>query len=162
MEGYQNSELCKECGGQCCKFFPGAYFPGDYGFEVENLKENLLKAFRSGKVAVDLCEGDPRGWPQECPDAVPYTYYIRPKRRVHRSLIDYILAGDSACIHLTERGCELPFEQRPLNCRMLEPRPRHLGCTAHGYHKEKAAQAWFPYEKIIKAAMDQYFEEGGE
>lgn len=55
--------------------------------------------------------------------------------------------------------CELPFEQRPLNCRMLEPRPRELGCTAHGFMKEAAAREWLPYQKIIAKAIDIYYNE---
>lgn len=51
MEGYQNSELCKECGGKCCKLFPGAYFPGDYGFEE-------ITCQRMAPISKNDCKGN--------------------------------------------------------------------------------------------------------
>lgn len=150
MKGYQKPELCKKCGGECCKLFPGAYFPGDYGFE-EITVEKLVAAFRTEKVAVDFAGYSPDDM----------YYYLRPKRKsvADRDLVDYLLVGSGACTYLTDSGCELPFEQRPLNCRMLEPRPRELGCTAHGFMKESAAREWLPYQKIIAKAIDTYYNE---
>lgn len=158
--GFENLKRCKDCGGKCCKNFPGAYFPGDYGFE-EITVENLLKMFRTGKIAVDWWFGSLRGIPEDEIDSLGLVYYIRPKRKGVEALVDFDFIGDYTCIFLASDGCELPFHQRPLNCRMLKPGEKEgERCRVdNNYTKEGAVIAWIPYQDIIKKAIILYEKE---
>lgn len=84
---YLNVELCKRCGGECCKFISGGYMPEDFG---EPLLENLTKAFQTGNYAVDWWEGDPTG-----NDEIECGYYVRPKVKGADRIYDPSSGGES-------------------------------------------------------------------
>jgi Fe-S-cluster containining protein len=151
-KNYLNIKLCKECGGACCKRLPGAAFPKDFG--EKSLLENLVKAFKRNKWAIDWWEGDPTG-----KNKLEKAYYIRPKIKGADNLFDPTFGGE--CIFLNNKGCELPPEERPLSCKLLEPKPKGKNCIHHlGNEKQKAALTWLPFtDMILEAARKVGYED---
>ncbi len=139
--GYENHAICAECGGKCCKRMPGIVLPDDL---KKPLKESVMELLFTGKYAVDWWEGDPR----DDEDEYSYVYYIRPKVKGHEKKLLHPSWGGE-CIFLTDTGCELPFEQRPAECRMLEP-VRSGECIYHGVTKQEFALIWLEYQDIIE------------
>jgi len=143
-KNYLNVEVCKECGGACCKKMPGAAYPEDFGGP---LLENLVEAFESGNWAIDWWEGDPRGNKDELEKA----YYIRPRTKNSTRLFDPSFGGE--CIFLNKRGCKLLPGGRPKSCRMLEPNLGGKDCIHHnGAGKRKATIAWLPFTMVVLKA----------
>jgi Fe-S-cluster containining protein len=138
-KNYLNVELCKKCGGKCCKRFPGIAYPEDF---KKPLKDSLLKAFTSGNWAIDWYEGDPTG-----KDELSKAFFIRPKIKDVKELFDPSWGGE--CIFLTKDGCILNPNERPKGCRMLESISLK-NCILHAAKDKKdAAMAWLPYTKMI-------------
>uniref|UniRef100_A0A6M3LEY7 Putative zinc-or iron-chelating protein n=1 Tax=viral metagenome TaxID=1070528 RepID=A0A6M3LEY7_9ZZZZ len=105
MEFHYDYEICKKCGGECCKKMPGAYTPKD----IENIFGSVENAVKSGKVAIDWWEG-------KTPK-----YFMRPKTIKSNELYDPSWGGE--CTHLKENGCELTEEKRPSMCKIMKPYP---------------------------------------
>lgn len=144
-KNYLNIEICKRCGGKCCKAMPGGCLPEDFG---ESLLENLTKAFKTGNYAVDWWEGDPTG-----NDEIECGYYVRPKVKGVDRIYDPSWGGE--CIFFTNgKGCELSPSERPANCRLLEPKETG-NCKLHGVEKDKIAIAWIPFHDIIHKAAGE-------
>lgn len=150
-ECYLKPDVCAECGGECCKNLPGAAMPEDF---PGDLFTELVKAFKTGKWAVDWWEGDPREDKMELSKA----YFIRPATTDSKFIYDPAWSP-ARCVFLADAGCELEPEKRPTGCRLLEPKHPHGHCEAHGATKQQAAIAWLPYTEIIEAAVSEAEEE---
>jgi len=144
---YDNPEICSECGGKCCKEYPGIAFPSD--FDMPNT-EKLKAALESGKWAIDWWDGDPRG--DGC-DSLDRAYFIRPATidRVGK-LLDASWGGQ--CVFLSDSGCVIKSDERPLNCRMVEPRAdgdciNHFRDNNNVFIKRASAIEWMPYTETI-------------
>ncbi len=125
---YEKKDACTECGGVCCKKYPGAAMPEDFGMPDTT---KLVEALRSGKWAIDRWEAD-----------TPL-YYVRPAvTSAIGQLFDYSWGGP--CVFLSGTGCKLPPDDRPSGCRLLEPDV--LGCIEHGAGKLEAGEAWQKYD----------------
>ena len=135
---FLNSRACSKCTDPCCKRLPGITLPRDWGDDME---EQLIKAFQSGKYAIDWYEDEPP------------LYFVRPAIKTAEGLYDPSWGGE--CIFLTTTGCELEPEKRPSGCILLEPRKEENGkCVAHDASKKESGLLWLPYENIIhKAAL---------
>jgi len=138
---YLNEDLCRKCGGKCCKSLPGGCIPEDF---EEPLQESLTEALK-GDYAVDWWEG---------PGGDMEGYYIRPKIKGTGRIYDPAWGGE--CIFLGEEGCSLDPYERPANCRLLEPVEEiegNITCVLHGnMDKYQLALYWLPYHRIIKEA----------
>jgi len=138
--------LCTECGGVCCKQAAGIYWPD----QIELTVEAITARVKVGAWAIDWWEGDPR--PEGGLDRV---YYVRPAHKnAQGAWLDASLGGE--CFFLDDRGCRLPLEERPIQCRMLIPLPlkareENGGCQyTDGYNgKEAAARAWLPHQALM-------------
>jgi len=131
-KNYLNKQICKKCGGHCCKTMPGAATPDDF---EKPLLQSLTKAFKSGKWSIDWWE-----------DAIQ-EYFIRPATKHSVSLYDPSYGGE--CVFL-EGDCKLGDYERPIECRMLEPGKK--GCKKHGVDRETLSKQWLPFYDIIKEA----------
>lgn len=141
VKKYINTEVCAECGGRCCKFYPGGAFPDDF---AKPLIKSLMEAFKSGKWAIDRHEGD---------DPDEREHYIRPAVKGVNRLFDPSWGGE--CVFLTSSGCELSPEKRPTQCRMLEPKADPEKCISHAGAKWEAKKAWKPYVKVMLKAAEK-------
>jgi len=103
MKEYFNPEICKKCGGECCKRQPAPYTPMD----IMRIFGSVEIAIQSGKVAID--------WWGE----IEKLYFFRPKVQGVYQL--YHPSWGGVCIHWTETGCELPREKMPYFCKIGKP-----------------------------------------
>jgi len=143
---YYNYDICKKCGGNCCKALPGFALPKDIikNFPDKNLKNSVIKALKSKEWSIDWYEG------AEETDGKDY-YFIRPAidykpmleilkktkidmknsfmvKRFKNLIFDPSFGG--RCIFLTESGCKLSEELRPDACKRLKAKEgKNKKCT---------------------------------
>jgi Fe-S-cluster containining protein len=166
MIGFVDEKLCTDCAGVCCKSMSGASFPEDWGVTPKEIEENLRNGILTRNWVVDWWEGDPReNTPEE--EKLGIAYFVRPAHKNKENLLglpnipgrsrwprDPSFGGE--CVFLEENGCVLQFEDRPKNCRMLEPKPKVMGetvCEHNDSHKPFAAIAWIPYQNLIREIL---------
>lgn len=135
---YNATEECSKCKGKCCKNMGCHFSPSDFSeISFEFLKAEIEK----GCISIDWWEGD-------CGPE----YFLRMR---HKSapIVDPSWGGE--CILLTDTGCPLPFERRPLGGRALKPRDNeNCNCTTTGYSKEDCKNEWKPYSSILSELID--------
>jgi len=142
-KNYLKIDVCKECGGKCCKHLPGIAHPCDF---KKPLKESLIEAFKSGHWAIDWYEGDPVKGRYKLHNVL----FIRPKVKGVSELFDLTWGGE--CIFLAYDGCTLKPLERPRGCRLLEPISVDR-CVPHKVEdKATCARPWMPYQKVILKA----------
>ena len=123
----ENPEICRICGGSCCKWVPGAFHPSD--FAGENIEEILLAGIVDKKFVIKY---DANGRPYVIPNTIGNKEY-------------------GTCIFLTKSGCEFTYEKRPRECRMLEPSEGQ--CKTHS-SKEECADGWERYAQLLVDLRD--------
>ena len=137
VEVYPVKPCCAVCEGKCCKYMGCHYSPKDF----EDLTfEGLKREIKKGKISIDWWE------------AVFPEYYLRA-RHVDANIVDPSWGG--TCINLTEAGCSLSFEERPLGGKALRPDPTGKCCKS-SYTKEDCKNEWKPYNKTLKQLV-RYF-----
>ena len=57
---------------------------------------------------------------------------------------------------LTENGCPLPFEERPLGARALKPRENYYDDCESYYTKEDCKNEWKQYEDILRELVSYF------
>lgn len=125
----ENKVICKECGGHCCKSMPGIYGPG----QVRKGK------FDPKTMVIDIIERRGRnGWT---------TYrVIRPRGEKDTDKVQTCLYPPNRCMHLTDAGCALPWEKKPLQCKALVPhvdKTKGIVCVMADGAKDKSLyKAW--------------------
>ena len=126
--------ICAAC-GECCRTRPGAEDPSRF----------LAEADPAGALAVALRSRD---WVLARHVDVlyprPATVAERAAGRVHEG------AEAFPCVFLGERGCRMPFADRPRMCRELEPWANG-DCQPH-WDLPDAARAWAPLQELVAAA----------
>lgn len=147
----ENKELCKKCGGICCKRMSGMYAPSDF---KEVTIDAMIKSLNTGIYSLDWWEGDPRKDISE-EDELTQTYYIRP-RHIDSSIVDPSWGG--TCIHLTEYGCKLQYINRPENCRDLIPNIDNTKCHGPKTKSERVIE-WIPYQDILSKCYSRIISE---
>ena len=136
----ENIEVCKKCGGRCCKSYAGAYHPNDFG---DNITYELLEsAMETNNIAIDWYELDDGGM----------GLYLRP-RHVDGGKIDPSWEGQ--CVNLTDNGCKLSFDERPYGCKSLVPNISNA-CVEGTVSKLNAYEIWKPYQDILNKLYKKY------
>ncbi len=151
-DGVQGAETCRQCGGMCCQKMPGIAFPDDFG-PRETLTAVLVEYFRTGYWAIDCWEGmdyEPN------PLLRQTVYYVRPatvKAKAEGKLSDWSWGG-TCSLWSAEKGCSLAFNNRPRQCRTLEPSRNYFEAYSGPDDKEAAAIAWSSFQDELHAAWD--------
>ncbi len=131
---FKRPDLCKPCGGACCKSLPGAAFPHDFKLSAGDDLAPVREALKSGLWSLDWWDGDPR----DDRDDVGRAIFLRP-RTVSGGAVDPSWGG--RCSWLGDDGCRFP-RNRPSGCRGLEPTTTR--CVVRHSSKQEAAIAWLP------------------
>ena len=136
----ENIDICKKCGGRCCKKSGCDYIPKDFNDLSTNGLYEKLKEGNISIVATLKFEKLPNG----NIFANPFLY-LRA-RNINRDIID-LLSMKTTCSQLTETGCRYNYEERPSIGKNLIPQ-EDLKCYPH----EKPMilmQSWESYQKIL-------------
>lgn len=135
---YEATEECAKCKGRCCKFMGCHFSPSDF---PEITFEALKIEIEKGLISIDWWEDDE---PQ---------YYLRMRHK-NAPIVDPSWGGE--CILLTDKGCPLPFDKRPLGARALKPRETAFGDCITSYTKEQCKDEWQQYDNILQELV-KYF-----
>lgn len=135
----ENKEICKKCGGTCCKNSGCDYAPEDF----ENIKtEYILKVLSEGFVSIvslqnfKMINGKLVHWP---------FLYLRA-RGEDRGPVD-LLSFKKRCVALTPTGCKYDFEHRPTGGKNLVP-DKNFDCKPYIPQKE-IVDRWEPYQSVL-------------
>ena len=136
---FQPTDACKKCQGSCCKHMGCHFSPTDF----EEISFDYLKAkIEEGYISID--------WWDELDGSS--SYYLR-MRHVGKQIIDPSWGG--RCVLLTDEGCPLSFEKRPLGARSLEPHGGDKNCVVH-YCKEQCKNDWKRHEPLLIALFEHF------
>ncbi len=138
----QNPELCKECGGECCKRCGCMFSPDDFDdLSYEAMKKEIGK----GHITLELIDGE-----YICR---PGFYYALRMRNINAPIVEdcFGYRGRSPCILLGEKGCKLPYSKRPSEGRLMWP--IKIGGTylcESNYDARDATLEWVKYQPLLR------------
>lgn len=149
-KGKINPQICKACGGDCCKSMGCHIAPDD----LMSLSVSDIISFidESGCISIDWWEGNPitneRDNKRYC--------YLRIRNKDEKVIAP---SWRGECGILTDTGCPLSFEYRPKGARELIP---DIDKCNQGYSKQQCAIDWMQYSDIIEQVYNHYIELEGE
>ena len=112
----ENQNICKPCGGECCKNTPGIFLPEQIlkGYKpFEKVKEKI----KNKNIIINTLE-------KAINDKYQTILVIQPRTnntlKNETGVVDDYNFG--TCFNLTDIGCSLSFEDRPFGCQALIPK----------------------------------------
>lgn len=103
---FENKDLCKKCGGRCCKKSGCDYFVSD--FDVID-KSSLVKLLDTGNVSI-VAALSFRTLKNKDRVVEPFLYLLA--RNIDRGIVD-LFSLKKTCSMLTDEGCTYTLENRP-------------------------------------------------
>ena len=146
MEINENKEVCKNCGGRCCKKSGCDYWPSDL---PDKTYKGILKFLENGKVSIVAMMNFKRINGKLC--NFPFLY-LR-ERNTGRDVVD-LLSMKTPCSNLTEHGCSYTYEERPSGGKNLTPSKDGL-CYPKEDNLQKVLE-WSPYQKQLEKIVKRY------
>lgn len=147
MEKNENLDICRECGGMCCKKCGCDYAPSD--FDDLSYKA-LLSVLSEGKISIvatlnfmRLGNGKLISTP---------ILYLRA-RNVDRDVVD-LLSMKTKCSQLTDTGCSYSYEDRPRGGVNLTP--SNDGPCRPMDSPIDMILSWVPYQKSLRKIVKNY------
>lgn len=141
LNKYEDLEICKKCGGYCCKKSGCDYFVSDLESMKLEYLENLLD---SGRVSIIATFNFRR----LITGKLTYKLILSLRaRNINRGAID-LLSFKTQCASLTENGCYYDINTRPGGGAALIP------CADKPCYSEVdrigELYKWIPYQNILK------------
>lgn len=146
VEINENTEVCKNCGGRCCKKSGCDYWPSDL---PDKTYKGILKFLENGKVSIVAMMNFKRINGKLC--NFPFLY-LR-ERNTGRDVVD-LLSMKTPCSNLTEHGCSYTYEERPSGGKNLTPSKEGL-CYPKEDNLQKVLE-WSPYQKQLEKIVKRY------
>lgn len=146
VEINENTEVCKNCGGRCCKKSGCDYWTSDL---PDKTYKGLLKFLESGKVSIISMMNFKRINGKLC--NFPFLY-LR-ERNTGRDIVD-LLSMKTPCSNLTEHGCSYTYEKRPSGGKNLTPSKEGL-CYPKEDNLQKVLE-WSAYQKQLEKIVKRY------
>lgn len=146
VEINENTEVCKNCGGRCCKKSGCDYWPSDL---PDKTYKGILKFLENGKVSIVAMMNFKRINGKLC--NFPFLY-LR-ERNTGRDIVD-LLSMKTPCSNLTEHGCSYTYEERPSGGKNLTPSKDGL-CYPKEDNLQKVLE-WSPYQKQLEKIVKRY------
>ena len=120
METYKDEIMCAKCKGACCKTmgciydsdqfrYEGNFFKGRF-FETDKLK----KILKEEKISI-------AGQPMTGFLGDEWTFVLYLKAMDEGADVIDILGKGGPCVQLTDKGCKLPWDKRPMFGKTVEP-----------------------------------------
>lgn len=109
---------------------PGAYFPEQFGKTEEERIKNLARAFKKNDIEVDR-------------DGTIIPKKVKNERIMGKGITTHI------CKKLTKKGCRLPENERPYECRTVQVKDDR--CIQR-MRKSTVVSKWEDQQHVIAAA----------
>lgn len=145
----ENYEVCKKCGGSCCKGVGCALVPQD--LPKESLKDinTIRELLMTGKYSLDyytvFTGVNKNNYQGEL-------YFIRMRNK-YAPVSDYNYRGGD-CVALTKNGCRYSYKNRPTQGKLLEPVDDGI-CVSH-LEKLDVALCWSEYNTILAELWEEF------
>ena len=141
MEKNENLDICRSCGGRCCKSGGCDYDASDF-LEVDY--DLLYEALKTGNISIvsyfDFINDD-------------RILYLR-SRNVGKDIVD-LVSLPSRCMMLKDDGCSYSYADRPRGGRNLIPNIKFYVYCKKLVPGEDIIKSWKPYQEILeKLAYD--------
>lgn len=147
MEKVEDRNICKECGGYCCKKSGCDYFVSDF----ENMKIDYLESILdTGRVSV-VASCYFKRLPNNKLINIP-VLYLRA-RNINRKEID-LLSFKTTCASLEEDGCYFDIEKRPSGGSTLIPAKNRMCYTE--VDRVKELEKWKPYQNVLERLVKRH------
>jgi Fe-S-cluster containining protein len=148
IEFNEDKEICKKCGGECCKNMGCFVFPEELPpITISIIRQKILTGF-----CFDCWEGEL--------DNVSSPLFIRARNKnAPDKIFDASWGGE--CVFLGPNGCSLSWDRRPSSGRALIPNKNKPGeCKSiKGYgKKDECCRAWLPYQSILRQVKSELTE----
>ena len=143
MEKYEDKDICKSCGGLCCKKSGCDYYVSDFPSVT---KSEILKALETGNVSIVAAIDIQRINGKLVASPI---LYLRARNK-DRDVID-LFSMKRECSMLTDTGCSYDLEHRPAGGANLIPKKNILGiykCRPSVNHLEEM-EKWLPYQSLL-------------
>lgn len=144
---YENIELCKKCGGYCCKKSGCDYFVSDF----ENMKlEYLQEILDEGRISI-IASFDFKRLKN---GKLVYTPILSLRaRNKNRDIVD-LFSFKTRCASLEENGCYYDVERRPSGGVALIAKLERK-CYSEIDRLEELRK-WEPYQKVLRRLVKRY------
>lgn len=136
----ENLEICKKCGGMCCKKSGCDYLASDFNDLSFN---GLLKTLSSGNISIVSAIIFEK-LPNNKIYANPFLY-LRA-RNTNREVVD-LLSMKTTCSLLTDIGCKYSYDERPSMGKYLVPVENNKCYSLK--KSEIMIESWSSYQKVL-------------
>lgn len=150
MEKYEDKDICKSCGGLCCKKSGCDYYVSDFPSVT---KSEILKALETGNVSIVAAVDIQRI--NEKLVASPILY-LRARNK-DRDVID-LFSMKRECSMLNDTGCSYDLEHRPSGGASLIPKKNTFGaynCRPAVDHVEEVKK-WMSHQNLLGKIVKRY------
>ena len=151
----KNPELCKTCGGKCCKRCGCFVSPDDFEkwFGTPPTLELMERELKRGYLTIEIVDLS-QYW------LSGFGTLVRMRNSGESAIIDFDgrCAGAGACVAWREEGgCMFDWEQRPAGGKLLGPiDPQFgMGCTC-GYGTKATIAEWRMFPGILPELTKKY------
>lgn len=137
----ENRELCRKCGGTCCKE-TGCYYSAD-DFKVINsrsIKDLLNEGYTS--IGSDILY------------SYPYKVILLLKARNRDAEKIDLISCSSYCSALEDTGCRYTLDERPSGGKYLIPKKRKM-CCYEDIRLIDIILSWLPYQDMLMELCEE-------
>lgn len=144
---YENRDICKKCGGYCCRKSGCDYFVSDFESMKYEYLENILNTGRVSIVASFDFKRIKNG------KLIYIPLLSLRARNTNRDIVD-LLSFKTRCASLEENGCYYDIENRPGGGVALIP------CSNKPCYSEvdriEELKKWKSYQKVLEKLVKKY------
>lgn len=143
----ENIDICKKCGGRCCKKSGCDYLPSDFSDLSTN---GLFQKLNDGNISVVATF-----YFEKLPNGKIYAnpfLYLRA-RNLNREIID-LFSMKTTCSQLTLNGCKYVYETRPSMGKNLVPVDGN-NCYPDKNPIEMISE-WNSYQKVLSKLVKRF------
>lgn len=141
MEKIENKEMCKICGGYCCKKSGCDYAPSDFKALGVN---DLAKILESGNISIVAALKF--SFAKDKLIATPFLY-LRARNK-NREVVD-LLSMKTTCSMLREDGCTYSYEERPSGGVNLVPKKNSKDICLPNKDPLSIMKGWESYQRPL-------------
>lgn len=146
MEKNENLDICKKCGGICCKKSGCDLWIDDI---EDKTQKGILDLLATERYSIVALMNFKRVNGKVC--NMPFLY-LRARNQ-NRDIID-LLSMKTTCVNLTSTGCSFSYEDRPSGARNLTP-SENGNCAPRENPFDKI-KLYGPYQNVLAKIVKRY------